>query len=389
MVRIVHTNLRAYGFSPDDAGPDIEKTWALLSARAVDEVTGEPPRTQLAIETDEVEMFPRVADGGLIGLAGIPARAFPDLNAPGYDVTFTVRAAGYIPLTQTATIALNLGVIGAFAPTDIGALPLRRAPVVIKGRTVVAGGGPNVPAVGATVQVTGIWPTLPSAAAVVPAAAPNILYLRPGLYFNRDLVNDRVRRRELQRVLGEDKRLLAAVEAGTDTIELSDRINVVVGSVLAIGAQDPERTEFGTVSAVGGATTADQPARITLAHPLARAHLRDELVIRVVPQAPGADNQLVRETIAGDRCVVLDGLADLAGVGAIEIAGGAALVEYHAIRLYTATSNADGYYRLPPINRAAQLELQADDGVHPNITQIIVPNYAAGEHIVDFVFRAP
>ena len=366
MVRIVHTNLRAYGFSPDDAGPDIEKTWALLSARAVDEVTGEPPRTQLAIETDEVEMFPRVADGGLIGLAGIPARAFPDLNAPGYDVTFTVRAAGYIPLTQTATIALNLGVIGAFAPTDIGALPLRRAPVVIKGRTVVAGGGPNVP-----------------------AAAPNILYLRPGLYFNRDLVNDRVRRRELQRVLGEDKRLLAAVEAGTDTIELSDRINVVVGSVLAIGAQDPERTEFGTVSAVGGATTADQPARITLAHPLARAHLRDELVIRVVPQAPGADNQLVRETIAGDRCVVLDGLADLAGVGAIEIAGGAALVEYHAIRLYTATSNADGYYRLPPINRAAQLELQADDGVHPNITQIIVPNYAAGEHIVDFVFRAP
>ncbi|PYS79795.1 MAG: hypothetical protein DMF66_01510, partial [Acidobacteria bacterium] len=117
MVRIVHTNLRAYGFSPDDAGPDIEKTWALLSARAVDEVTGEPPRTQLAIETDEVEMFPRVADGGLIGLAGIPARAFPDLNAPGYDVTFTVRAAGYIPLTQTATIALNLGVIGAFAPT--------------------------------------------------------------------------------------------------------------------------------------------------------------------------------------------------------------------------------------------------------------------------------
>ena len=59
----------------------------------------------------------------------------------------------------------------------------------------------------------------------------------------------------------------------------------------------------------------------------------------------------------------LDALTGLAATNQIEIAGGPQPDEYHNLLSFAVTSDADGYYRLPPLNRVAQLEIHAEKTV--------------------------
>ena len=51
----------------------------MLSARLVDELTGEPVDVDIEQTTSVDGLFPRIARGGLIGLVGQPARLFPTI----------------------------------------------------------------------------------------------------------------------------------------------------------------------------------------------------------------------------------------------------------------------------------------------------------------------
>lgn len=275
-----------------------------------------------------------------------------------------------------------------FAPADIGDLFIHREPVVILGRTVLATGNTTTPISGATVAITGVWRTFPPVNVIVPADPPNIVSLLPSLYFARTAATGRLRRREMTPVVGEDKRLIEETYEGSNRLRLSDRVNLFPAQIILIDSVNPELMEYMTINTISGASSADQPATITLTYPVAHSHRRDAVVRRVIPQPPGLDNQFAQDAIVGDTCVFLNSMNDLIATNVVEIFGGGPLAEYHALSRFSVSSNAEGYFRLPPLSRVAQLEIQADDsGAHPTINQIFSPNYTQRENRIDFVFR--
>lgn len=392
--RVVNVGSEAVLFSSDGQPPLADRTWALVRARVIDELTGEPPLTRMTVETDRTEIRTRVAAGGLVGLVGTPSRAFPALGAQDYRIALNISAEGYVARRESVKVSKNAGFPAVFAATDAGDLALHREPTVISGRTVLASGGTTTPVAAATVQLTGVWRALPPANVVVPADSPLLVSLEPPTYFARDAAPARLRRRNVTPVAGQDKQLLAFAPKGSAALKLSDRVGLAAGDIAAVGEGDPERTEYLVVASVEGATTADQPATIMLAYPTAREHAAGTVARKVTPQTPGADCAFGRECIAGDTVVFLNSLAGLNTASVVEIHGGSdpstALplpAEYHLISRFTATSNAQGYFRLPPLSRVAQVEMQADDGgAHADIKVTLVPLYGGGEHHIDFVF---
>jgi hypothetical protein len=77
----------------------------------------------------------------------------------------------------------------------------------------------------------------------------------------------------------------------------------------------------------------------------------------VTPQAPGVDKSITRPAMPGDPIIFVSGLGGWAGANAVEIHGGAA-AEYHTISRFRATTDAEGFYRLPLISRVAWVRME-------------------------------
>ena len=92
--RIVAVNSKTYVLATDDPPPLGGRTWALLRARVIDELTGEPLASEITLASDMVFASPRVTSDGLVGLVGVPYQVFPSLARQQYTVRLTVRAAG-------------------------------------------------------------------------------------------------------------------------------------------------------------------------------------------------------------------------------------------------------------------------------------------------------
>src|SRR5437764_13762167 len=101
--RVVVADGHIYTFSPDDEVPLSGRTWAFVSARLVDEITNEPPGSDVTIDAAESGFIPTVASDGLVGLIGIPRRVIP-IPAP---LCVTIMAEGYILLQVAICVAPN------------------------------------------------------------------------------------------------------------------------------------------------------------------------------------------------------------------------------------------------------------------------------------------
>jgi hypothetical protein len=152
--------------------------------------------------------------------------------------------------------------------------------------------------------------------------------------------------------------LLFPAAAGTTMLALDNRINLSLagGDVLSVDSGSANE-EFVTITKVRGASTPDQPAEVTLAVGLRNAHRLDANVKIVTPQAPGVDKAVTKPAVPGDSVIFVSDLAGWAAANAVEIHGGAA-AEYHAISRFTATTDAAGFYRLPPISRVAWVRME-------------------------------
>jgi hypothetical protein len=249
-------------------------------------------------------------------------------------------------------------------------------------------GDVTMPLAGATVSITGIWRTRPSVKITVPPPdPPNLVSLRPPLYANRAAVSGLFQPHDLAPVAGNDKFLLEEVMAGANPIRLSNPQNLDPGDILLIDAGQPDIAEFLVINAISGVSTADQPAQITLDFPVVRAHRRNAVVQEVFSQPLGTTKQFTVEALAGDTCIFLTDIIGLAAVSEVQIAGGTSFDEYHHMRVFSVTSDADGYYRLPPLSRVAQLEIQAKKiiGAQTFSTPKIefCPDYNARENHLD------
>jgi len=182
MRRIVALNNTIYTVAPEDAIPLAARTWAIMSAHLVDEITGQAPQGTILLQASQAGLKPRIAADGLVGLTGIPQNIFPHLATTGYNFVVTMQAEGYVGLGMPVSFALLAGFPNSFVPTDLGTILLHRQPVVVRGRVVAVSGHTTVPLPHIPVAVTGVRDTLPDPfAGSVPPDPPNLIALRPSL----------------------------------------------------------------------------------------------------------------------------------------------------------------------------------------------------------------
>ncbi len=475
--RTVTVGNLSYLFSPDDARSEGERFRALLRARVVDELTAQPPRGRINLETDAPRCIPRVAEDGLVGLAGIPRHVLRPRPLADYVLSLWLRFDGYVPRKVDAHIAddrrsiaapapivgdteitlnniarlrpgelLLIGTPGPgmvavkiesldpsvnqvtisaeistgrrglprpygvgqpvfpivpvdFAPTDLGELRLHREPTVLAGRVVRVTGNTTLPLAGASIRITGVWRTLPPANASIPPSPPNLIALQAPLYAERPAGAGRLNRRNLPPIPDlppQEKRLLMDVAAGESSLRLTNRIGLSLlpnPSILLIDAENPDRREYIAINAMNGGSNPAESAMIGLRYPLAFSHSRDALAQRVNPQATGptksfsADpNPGEPDALAGDTTVFLSDLTGLTTGNQVQVTGGPSS-EYHQLQLFTAVSDVQGYYRLPPLSRVAQIEIQAQQGALTPIQFEFRPDYGLRENRLDLVFR--
>ncbi len=367
----INVNSQNITLSMDDMLPIAYRMSAIVKAHLRDELTGMAPLTTAAVKASMDGLMSRVTNGGVVGVTGIPIELFsmPSLATDSYEFSVTFSVEGYLPAMQQITLGPIANFPNVFTAIDLDAVQLHRQPTIIQGRVVT-----NAPL--AEVSISEIWLTLPSAASMPPPSLLTVVSLRSGLYGARSVASTTVRQRDLLEVMGEDKSLLVNVLAGQQILELSNRVNITVGDILAVSADDNAITEYIVIDDITGAASANQTSTIALAHAVKFNHRRQAVVRRVLPQAPGMDNNLGSDAIVGDQCLLLSTTNGLENDASIEIDDGVQVAEYHAMSVFRVNTNANGYFNLPPLSRVAQLNIHVDAGVVGN-TDIdgFVPNY--------------
>ena len=378
-----------FRFCPDPVPAPANRLRAVLRARLIDELTGQPMESDVDVSTDGAGLTPRVVRGGVVGLVGLPGRLFPLLDVSPVTVSMRASAPRYLPLELGGALGPIIGFPDQFSALELGDVGVHRASTTIRGRTLRRASLTLTVVAGATVEIAGYWPTFPSAS-VDPSTVmepPNLLALSPPLYASRAVGITQLQRRDVAPVVGQEKALLLPASVGETRLRLSDRIGLAAGVLLIIESSNPVRVERIPIAVVDTASAADQPAWVTLIHPLAYTH-RDGVIAQPANlMPPGAANSLTRATIPGDETVFLNGVAGLASGITVELDDGGGMPEYHQAELYNDVSNADGYFRLPPIARVAMVALHAQRlGLISPSDERFTPDYRLAENHFTVMF---
>jgi hypothetical protein len=376
-----------YTVSPEPELPIGFRTWAVIQGRLLDEINGQPPEGAISIDSPFSGISSRVGSGGLVGFAGIPVRAFPELKTFPVAVPVNIQANGYIPVLRNVTIAKDNNFPTSFTPGPLGVILLHRLPTMIEGRVVLNTGIASSAIVGAVISLTGLWRTPPPANLVVAPDPPDLVSLNPGLYFDRTAAGSQVQGLNFAGPPGPDKQLLQDATANQTQLLLSDRKLIAVNDILAIDTVDPARTEYVAIKTIFGASTDDLPARITLVSALRAVHRQGATVHRVQFANVGAPIALTQDAIAGDVCLFVNGVGTLASAPLLSVKQGANPVEYHAASYFQATSDAQGFFRFPPVSRVGQCAFHCHDGAHPDQDVNFRPDYDSEVSRIDFVYH--
>jgi hypothetical protein len=384
----------SYRYCPDDLPLRADRIQAIMKARFIDELTGNPVAAQLDVDSQTINVSARAGSDAVAGLLANPARRFPGLASNAIALDLTVSCRRYVTRSLLADLGpFNTGLgypadfPDYFTAIDLGDVALHRQATVISGRCVHADGINRTPLSNVSVELTGLWHRFPEAHedAVAIMETPYIVSLTQGLYGERLAGTDQVCHRSLLPQAGEEKVLLQTAAVGASQLQLSNRVNLAAGQVLGIETDHSEQVEYLEITAIEGASTETQPAIVSLAYPVQKRHREGVSVVRVNPQAPGSSNSFAREAIPGDQSIFLDALTDITD-STVEISGGGA-AEYHRVHLYSVLSDADGYFNLPPISRVAMMQLRAiHGGPLADVETIFSPDYEQIGNTLDLVF---
>jgi hypothetical protein len=390
----VQVGAARYVVAPDDSVPPGVRTGAIVKARLVDELTGKPVSLPITVEPagtafdnarTRAGVNPRAAEGGVVGLVGVPTRALPLLGLNVYEIGVTVHASGYLSRTEMQNVGPVPLFPGVYAPTDLGDLAMHRTPVQLVGRAVLRGAAGDTPLPAVTVRIGGIWRTAPTLTVSPPASPPDLVAIDAPLYTARS-VGASLRMVALTPDLVNPKRLEQPAVAGATTVELSDRVAIAAPNVLGIDVADPDRAEWVVIKSIVGATSAALPATVTLEHPLARTHAAGAPAHGITVGGPTTSRALGVAAIRGDTTLFTTALGALAP-GTVEVDDGVAPPEYHRLARYETTSDADGQWRLPPLARVAQLTVVATHAVNTTPVRTVTPEYPRREQRLDLPFK--
>jgi hypothetical protein len=276
-----------------------------------------------------------------------------------------------------------------FVPLAVGDVGLHRTATSLLGRIVRRVNLIPDEVAGASVELTGYWPSFPPAN-VDPTAVmepPNLLALSPPFYAPRNAGSTRVQRRDWVPVAGHEAVLLLPAVAGEMRLRLSNRIGLGTGVPLIVDREDSVRRERILIAAVDTRSADDQAAWITLTHPFAHTHLDGALCQPANLLRAGVPNNLTRAAIPGDETVFLNALAGLASGDTVEVDDSGGKPEYHEVESYRAVSDGDGYFRLPPIARVAMVTLHSERvGLVSPQDERFTPDYRLAENRLTVVF---
>jgi hypothetical protein len=279
-------------------------------------------------------------------------------------------------------------------------LELHREPIVIAGRVLKKTGAKNLPLAAAGVRVSKIWRQLPPAGTIVgpeppvaggvpppPPWDPPIATLWPPSYANIPPSGSlEIEDRPIDGAMSA-KALLDDVAAGSVELRLSDGVGLNVNDVIAVDADDEGRREIVEVTSISLAGTANDWSQVSISYPLALNHGRGRLIRRLQPTAPAIVRGLNYAVTPGDEGVLFDttGIAGSHQVRLVD-AGPPAVRSFHRVTVLTAVSDAQGFYRLPPLTRAGKIEISAkDSGSAASNAVEFVPDYDVPENHVDIV----
>jgi hypothetical protein len=259
--------------------------------------------------------------------------------------------------------------------------------MIIQGRTMEASKERAKPAPHTRVEIVGIWRTLSQV--VDKALSPaNVVSIYPPLY--ADWPSKARCQGGILTVIAEDNKiLLDSAREGTNKIRLSNSKNLAARDLLRIDSEDAYREEVLGVQNIVAGTTGEQAAWATLEWPLASSHRAGTSVQRLAPRwHESSSRELVLDAYQGDRCLFLDVLQGLSSGGYVMIATSSDRPKhaYHRLALYETESDDDGFYRLPVLQRIAQVQLRASkNGKRAEVT--LQPDYRVYRNQVDFVLR--
>jgi hypothetical protein len=389
--RIEAVGAASWRFCPDELEAQGSRLRALVVARAIDEITQRPAKIDEVATPDRrlaLHVVPRNAGDGLVGLAGKPASIFPDLGLTGASIPLRIGAQGYLPLALDGTLGPFAGFPDAFTPLDHGDVDMHRVGVAFNGRVVAQGTPANTPLAAAIVEVDGVWPVAPPPN-VLPSTVmqpARIVGLDSGMY--GDPAAATLSRCDFVEDLPQTKRLLLPASRGAQRLRLDNRQTLAIGMPLLIDAQDMGRREVIGIRAVDTSFSDDQPAWIDLDYPTRHLHRASAQVVPASVPATHDPRTLARPALAGDRIAFLTAAAPWASATLIQVDDGVNPLEYQRIVRYETVSDADGYFRLPPISRLALFRLRVAHATQAQpLLLTIEPDYRLADQNIAVAFE--
>ncbi|MEP6832339.1 MAG: hypothetical protein ABJB74_03050 [Gemmatimonas sp.] len=391
---VVATGAVTFTVSPDAQALSRRSMGAIVHARLVDELTGDPVTTATRVRPagagfsnrgTATSVRARVASSGVVGLVGIPGNVVSDLATPPTEYGLTIEADGYIAVTQTALFSTPAASAGDFSPFDFGDISLHRTPITILGRVTKRQlVGAAQPLQNAVVSVDGIWRAPTVASSPAPPQPADVIALQTALRAPRIANSDHVQRCALS-VGAETAHLERAASSDDRTLHLTNRNGMAPNSVLALNAGQADQREFAVIATIDTSLPSTEAGTIALQHPLSRDHAQNTPIALCTVQLNGTAEFLAVDAIVGDSSLLLSATTGLGTPNFVEVSGTGA-PEYHACRTLTATTNADGFYALPALHRLYQVRMRITSGALTPIVENADLDYSTREQRVDFTF---
>ncbi len=352
---------------------------SILLAQLIDELTGRPIGGQARVESATPHARGRSAAFGVCGLVGCPAQAFPLLNNQPYTAEASFTAEGYQSVGVVAPIAQQPTFPDVFVGADVGAVALRRNPVLLSVRAVSLDAQLDTqPVSGAIVEITGIWRRTGDLTNA--AASADVISIHPALSVTRP-VGATVEPVVVTPIVEPIRSLIASVAMGDRRLFVDHAGTLAPGDVVSLDSTDPDRTEHIEVESVAAAADPDSPATITLRFAARHAHASGVVVerVNVVPSGPPTA-ALTSDALPGDTTAFVNSMTPFAADTAVRIVSGGQSDEIHLARRYSITTGPDGYGRFPLLGRVAAIQLSATGGALSAGPITVTPDYGVAEN---------
>jgi hypothetical protein len=350
---------RAYTVNFDDSPRAGDRYQSIVIAQLFDEITGNPITSTVRVATDLSGARPKSVRDGICGVAGIPSRHFPELDAQPYEFALSFEVGGFASFDTRIAVPQQLNFPEEFTGVDLGLVELRRMPVTIVVRTLqLDGQNRPIGLPGATVEISSIWRTTQDLSGAL--SAPDIVSLRPSLYAERPQPGTALEPVTMTPVAEPERLLLRPAEPGADVVEVGRTGGLATGSIIAIDEADADRAEYIEVDSVVGPSDPESPAALTLAFPVQNRHQQGAPVQEVTVAAlgpPAAGLGVAGRT--GDATVFVDTVGPFATRPVVRISGGAPPDEFVTALPYQVTTDSEGYGSLAPLTRVAAVEIEA------------------------------